>query len=68
MPVKRCSPRRGLLAGLLALVTFVSAAVALTARGPTTGATQPTAAGAIGVGGGDRHGDRREAAFRGRRR
>jgi hypothetical protein len=38
MPVTRFSPQRGLLAGLLALVTFVSAAVALTARGSATGA------------------------------
>jgi hypothetical protein len=65
MPVKRSSPQRGLLAGLLALVTFVSGAVALTARGSTATATQATAGGAI-----HRHadGDHHEAALRGRER
>lgn len=52
-------PHRGLLAGLLALVTFVSGAVALTAHGSTVGATQATATGALQTVVGDGDGDRR---------
>jgi uncharacterized membrane protein len=63
MPLKRSSPQRGLLAGLLALVTFVSGAVALTARRATATATQATAAGQI-----HSEGDRRETAFHGHER
>lgn len=64
MPVKRFSPHRGLLAGLLALVTFASGAVALTAHGSNAVATQATGTGATQAPAGDGDGDRREAAFR----
>jgi hypothetical protein len=55
MSAKRVSPQRGLLAGLLALVTFVSGAIAVTAhgRGAGAGATASQAVFASGDGDGD---------------
>jgi hypothetical protein len=48
--MNRPTPRRGLLAGLLAVVVFASSAVAMTARGTTSAtgtAAQTSAAGAV---------------------
>ena len=56
MDAPRSHPRRGLLAGLLALAVFVSAAVAMTAGGSsasTTTAAPTTASVALQDGDGD---------------
>ncbi|HEY6891667.1 MAG TPA: hypothetical protein VI300_27930 [Solirubrobacter sp.] len=64
MSAKRVSPQRGLLAGLLALVTFVSGAVAVTAHGAGVTASSSPAA----LTSGDRDGDGVTVEFRGRHR
>jgi hypothetical protein len=47
MSAKRVSPQRGLLAGLLALVTFVSGAVAVTAHGAGVSASGTVGSSAV---------------------
>jgi hypothetical protein len=79
MRIPRSTPRRGLVAGLAALIAFASAAVALTAGGSRGATTQAQTAQAIvapdrharagnGLDGDDRRRDERSADVRGHHR